>query len=143
MFWGGFQRAVGLEALNPSIQYVLLLDVDEIIESRRFIRLLKESNYRDYTIMTFAAYWYFGSAACRATTVELGPSLVRREALNPGWLVTPADRAALYSVMPDPKLDAVTYGDRPLVHHYSWVRTREQMLRKVRAWGHNRDRDWV
>jgi hypothetical protein len=32
--------------------------------------------------------------------------------------------------------------DRPLVHHYSWVRTREQMLRKVRAWGHNRDRDW-
>jgi hypothetical protein len=143
MFWGGFQRAAGLAALNSSTEYVLLVDVDEIIEARAFSRLLKESNYRDYNLMTLAAYWYFGSPACRATTVEHGPSLAKRKALNPGWLVTPADRAALLGVMPDPKLENVTYGDRPMVHHYSWVRSREEMLRKVRAWGHNRDRNWV
>jgi hypothetical protein len=142
MFWGGFQRAAGLEALRSSIEYVLLVDVDEIIESKLFVQLLRESNYRDYTLMTLVAYWYFGSTSCRATTMEQGPSLVRKGALHPGWLVTPMDRAALLSVIPDPKLTNVTYGDRPMVHHYSWVRSREEMLRKVRAWGHNRDRDW-
>jgi hypothetical protein len=31
----------------------------------------------------------------------------------------------------------------PMIHHYSWVRTKEQMLQKVKAWGHNADKDWV
>ena len=34
---------------------------------------------------------------------------------------------------------------QPLVHHYSWVRTKAGMLQKVRAWGHNADSgvDWA
>jgi hypothetical protein len=28
------------------------------------------------------------------------------------------------------------------MHHYSWVRTKEEMLRKVKAWGHTNDKDW-
>jgi hypothetical protein len=144
LFWGGFQRVVGLELLLPSIEYVLLVDVDEIIESTPFIRLLNESNYRDYNVLTFATYWYFGSTSNQATQLESGPLvLVKRRLVRPGWLITPADRRILENILPDPKLNMVTYGADPLVHHYSWVRNREEMLQKVISWGHNKDRDWV
>jgi len=30
-----------------------------------------------------------------------------------------------------------------MIHHYSWVRTKEEMLKKVSNWGHARDKgDW-
>ena len=35
-----------------------------------------------------------------------------------------------------------TYNGLPMLHHYSWVRTKEQMLKKVRTWWHNKDRNW-
>jgi len=27
-------------------------------------------------------------------------------------------------------------------HHYSWARTKEQMLTKVKNWGHRKQRNW-
>lgn len=32
---------------------------------------------------------------------------------------------------------------KPLAHHYSWVRTKGEMLKKVETFGHKSDRDWV
>ena len=29
-----------------------------------------------------------------------------------------------------------------MFHHYSWVRTEEEMMKKVGSWGHKHDRDW-
>ena len=69
--------------------------------------------------------------------------MAKRAALQPGWFITPADRAMLQGIIPEPKLNMVTYGAKPLVHHYSWVRSREEMLQKVKSWGHNQDRNWV
>jgi hypothetical protein len=143
MFWGGFQRVAGLQALNPSIEFVLIADVDEIIESGPFIKLLQESNYRNYNLMGFVSYWYFGTASNQATQLEQGPIMAKRSILKLGWLVTPADRGILEAIIPDPKIKMVTYGEKPIVHHYSWVRTKEEMLRKVKSWGHNQDRNWV
>ena len=31
----------------------------------------------------------------------------------------------------------------PFVHHYSWVRTKEEMLKKVENWGHKHDKNWT
>ena len=32
----------------------------------------------------------------------------------------------------------------PFIHHYSWVRTKEEMLKKVLNWGHKDDSfDWI
>jgi hypothetical protein len=30
----------------------------------------------------------------------------------------------------------------PLFHHFSWVRTEQEMLKKVKSWGHKKDRNW-
>ena len=29
-----------------------------------------------------------------------------------------------------------------MVHHYSWVRSKKEMLKKVLSWGHKTDRNW-
>ena len=29
------------------------------------------------------------------------------------------------------------------MHHYSWVRTQQEMLAKVGGWGHKHDKDWA
>ena len=29
-----------------------------------------------------------------------------------------------------------------MVHHYSWVRTKEECLQKARTWAHRMDEDW-
>lgn len=31
----------------------------------------------------------------------------------------------------------------PIVHHFSWVRNKEDMLKKVKNWGHNSDKNWI
>ena len=31
----------------------------------------------------------------------------------------------------------------PMIHHYSWVRTYEEMLKKVKHWGNTKDKDWT
>ena len=33
--------------------------------------------------------------------------------------------------------------DKPMIHHYSWVRTYKEMLKKVKHWGHTKDKDWT
>ena len=30
-----------------------------------------------------------------------------------------------------------------MMHHFSWVRTKEEMLTKVKNWGHASDKDWI
>ena len=36
----------------------------------------------------------------------------------------------------------ILYDNEPLIHHYSWVRTKEEMLKKVLNWGHKNDKNW-
>ena len=30
----------------------------------------------------------------------------------------------------------------PMIHHYSWVRTEKEFLKKIGSWGHKHDLDW-
>ena len=30
-----------------------------------------------------------------------------------------------------------------MIHHYSWVRTKDEMLKKINSWGHKGDRNWI
>ena len=38
--------------------------------------------------------------------------------------------------------DANGLDNQPLFHHYSWVKKKEEMLKKVSCWGHREDKDW-
>jgi len=77
-------------------------------------------------------------------TFEDSVILAKRTALRSDILLHQKERDAIYDLLPNPKRRNVTDSNgAPLFHHYSWVRTKEEMIKKVSAWGHKNDRDWV
>jgi hypothetical protein len=142
-FWHSLSRFVGASVLDESIETVLFLDADEVPEGERVASWLQESDYRQHLVLKFANYWYFREPRYQALHWEDSAVLVQRRALDAERLLHEKEREALYDLLPGPKRRAVTDQEgRPMFHHFSWVRTQEEMLRKVEAWGHRGDRNW-
>ena len=58
-------------------------------------------------------------------------------------ILDPDERMGLFHLIEGKKLLNVNGLDgSPMVHHYSWVRTKEEMKKKTRCWGHHWERDW-
>jgi len=138
-FWHNMGRMLGYHFTQE--EYVLFLDVDEIAEGARFAKWLKSFPILDYEALRLANYWYFREAKYRAKTIEDTPLLVRREVIDYEGLMHEKERAGLYHMLEGKKARLVGE-EAPFFHHYSWVRSKEQMQRKVRSWGHRSERDW-
>src|SRR5690606_51952 len=108
-----------------------------------FAQWLDCSDYRHHTALKLANYWYFREPTNRAKQFEDTIVLAQRKALDQEILLHQNERDAIYNLLPGPKRRCVTDCDGlPMFHHYSWVRTYDEMLKKVRSWGHKNDRDW-
>ena len=141
-YWHNMSRWIGLQNMPDEIDFVLFLDADEIVDADRFkIILTYEDLFKKFDAFLFSCYWYFREAKYRARTWEHAGLLVKRARLTKENMFTGNERIGiLHSV---PNAVALTGVDRtPLVHHYSWVRTKEDMLRKVKSWGHRNDTNW-
>lgn len=142
-FWHSLSRLVACDHLEEGIEGVLFLDADEVPDGERVARWLEGSEARHHTVMRLANYWYFREPQYQADAWEDSIVFARVKALTPDALLHNDERGAIYSLLPGPKKRNVPGIDgRPLFHHFSWVRTREEMLAKVRAWGHRNDRNW-
>lgn len=143
-FWHSFSRLIGYSFLDEEIENVLFLDADEVPDGKRFAEWLDCSDYMHHTALKLANYWYFREPTNQALRFEDSIVLVQKRALQSEILLNQQERDAIYNLLPGPKRRNVTGPDgSPMFHHYSWVRTQEEMLKKVRAWGHKKDRDWV
>lgn len=143
--WHNFSRYIGFLELNDDIDYVLFLDADEIIDTKRFIEWLEARKYFDFDALRFAAYWYFRAPQFQATTFEDPTALVKKSFLNRELLMNATEERNSFNNFVDHNRTAEMHfglDSNPMVHHYSWVRTKEQMLRKIKSWGHNKDRNW-
>jgi len=143
-YWICYARKIGCHSLSKEIEYVLFLDADEIIEAKKFIRWLKTREYQKYKAMKFANYWYFREPIYQATTLEDTPLLIKKEYLTEDCYFDYQEREGMYQEVPEKKRRMVLgFDNKPMVHHYCWARGKEEMIKKVRTWGHNRDRNWV
>jgi hypothetical protein len=143
-FWHSCSRLIGYSFLDEDIEAVLFLDADEVPEGNRFAEWLESSDYRQHTALKLSNYWYFREICNQALKTEDSVVLVQKRALDLDVLLHQEERDALYNLLPQPKRRFVSGSDgRPMFHHYSWVRTKEEMLKKVSSWGHKKDRDWV
>jgi hypothetical protein len=142
-YWHSTARYVGFHYVK-NCDYLLFLDVDEIVEADRFIQWLQAFNIGD--AVRFSSYFYWGDPSQRAVDrFPLNGLLVRKECIeSPEIILDVLERKGLYDQIQGRKLTEVVGLDgRPLVHHYSWVRTPEELRQKVRTWGHRHDQDWL
>jgi hypothetical protein len=141
--WHNSGRLVPFYFLDESIEYIFFLDVDEIADGPKFNEWLDSLNYQQFSALRFCSYWYFREAQYRATTFPVTSLMVKKAGLDPDLLLNLDERmGAFYSLPGKKNLSARGLDEKPLVHHYSWVRTKEEMLRKTRCWGHHWERDW-
>ncbi|NGX37049.1 MAG: hypothetical protein K1000chlam2_00199 [Chlamydiae bacterium] len=140
-FWHNLSRLIGTYYVKSEITHILFLDVDEIVEGKRFARWLRTFPLSEYSALHLACYWYFREASYRAKKIEDTPLLTCKSALHYDALMNSEERGGTYQILEGKKLRYACKED-PLIHHYSWVRSKEECLRKVRSWGHSCERDW-
>ena len=69
--------------------------------------------------------------------------LLKKDSLDPDFFWNEHERMGLYLQVGGKKRSQVSDSSGiPFVHHYSWVRTQEELLKKFATWGHFWERDW-
>lgn len=142
-FWHSFSRMIATEFVEEEMDHILFLDADEIPDATRFSEWLGCSDYHGHTVIKLANYWYFREPCYQADKWEDSIVFAQRRAIEPHLLLSQEERNAIYDSLPGPKRRMVVGVDgTPMFHHYSWVRSEKEMLKKVSAWGHRGDQEW-
>ncbi|MFH0942922.1 MAG: hypothetical protein V1810_01985 [Candidatus Beckwithbacteria bacterium] len=143
-YWICYARRLGFTQVNDNIDYVLFLDADEIIDAKRFLQWLNIKNYQKFDALKLATYWYWRSPSYQADVWEDNPLLARRSSLAEAIFMDHEERNAIYKSISGEKIRMVLGLDRqPMIHHYGWAKPKENLLKKVKTWGHNKDRNWI
>lgn len=141
-FWHSTTRYAPFFFLKEAADYVLFLDSDEIIESDKFMKWLDSEEYRKHDAIRWLQYYYFREARYRAKDFQIGGLLAKKSRLRPSLLMDTDDRCGIFQALEGNKREGVSLGGIPMVHHYSWVKTKEECLLKSRNWSHHWERDW-
>lgn len=146
-FWNQIARLIGFNQVSDDIEYVLFLDVDEITDIQKFNSWINIFPYRDYNSIRFESYFYFRDTKFRAIQTEdwNGITLVKKSELNEEAFFKHSSERLNFINFVNGNRSVKTLGldGTPMFHHYSWVRTKEEMLRKVKSWSHHEDRNWT
>jgi hypothetical protein len=132
-YYHNLSRKFGTEIANGD--WLLFLDADEILDDS-FGEWSKEAMTRP-NCYCLPCYWYFRIPEYRSKTTEGCGLLIRKTECN--WdLEQNLERQQFHSLP-----NFVDAEGKPLAHHFSWVRTKDEMINKVKKWGHKNDKDWI
>lgn len=137
-YWHSTARYVGYHYIPKAVSYVLFIDVDEIFDGDRFLRWLQNFPYEQYDVLRFSSYFYFRDPMYRMQDFTQNAVLAKKEKMEAETtLLSIYERKAIFMEVEGRKLQHIV-DERgiPFVHHYSWVRTKEELLYKVQRWGH-------
>jgi hypothetical protein len=143
IFWAATTRYIGFHYLSSDIDTVLFLDSDEIVEGESFQKWFESGAFRGYAACRLASYLYAVRSDLQAKKVVNLPLLVRKKSFTPLTLINELERIGAYRSHPGPKRERIVgIEGKPMVHHYSWVRTKEECYQKTKTWGHRHDANW-
>lgn len=132
-------RYKGLELSHS--EFVLFLDADEIPDGNLMYNYLREAELKYNSVINFKCHWYFREPIYRARRNEICGLLAHRSLLTENLFFTPLERWS-YKLYNIPSIENADYNGLVIMHHFSWVKTKFQMLKKVSSWGHHNDKNW-
>lgn len=142
-YWNCYSRWIGIEKCKTD--YIMQLDSDEIIDGNLFFYSYAKNedyfwtNFKSYAL---SMYWYFRDFTYRSKKLEEAHIIVSRDVLNKNNVFTKYDRGGHAVIDNITSLFGVKYGDESYVHHFSWVRSKNDLIKKVSGWGHKNERNW-
>jgi len=144
--WYGYKYA--MQKYNQS--HILFLDADEVPDGNLIKQyLLTTNDIHQYDVLQFACYYYFREPTYRAKTISGCGALWKTDKIHHRLFFTDKERwgyryARFFNFPNIPYKEEVTDISRNIMmHHYSWVRTKEEMLKKVASWGEKDLKNWV
>ena len=139
-YWEGVGRYLATQNVSDECDYILYIDIDEVVETEKFKTFIKNREYSNFDTVKLYNYWYFREANFQAhqkeTSVVLCKSSIAKQ-LSP----VPGGRDIYFSCIHNRTI----LGDQDtFIHHFSWVRTKSEMINKVKNWGHCNDKqNWL
>lgn len=99
--------------------------------------------FEPYNAIRLACYYYVLKPFIRANKIQDLTLLVRRNSLKPHHFFQPDERYGLFLHVEGEKIKGLRGIDqKPLIHHYSWVRPEHECQKKASTWSHRLDKDW-
>jgi hypothetical protein len=138
-------RKIGIEVAPDDTDYFMFLDTDEIVVPEEFNAWWSEQQSKLLVSYKLANYFYFRDFKYQCKESQDSIALVQKGTYTSDqFILHENERSGVFDYVPyELRARNVTHNGKPFIHHYSWVRSKETMLKKVSCWSHNKDKDWT
>ena len=140
-YFHNLSRKVAVERLRHK-DWVFVIDADEIPDGEILLKWLDENKYmlNKNNCYKFACYWYFKKPTFRAKAIEDSILLIHYDYLTDDNLFGDNERDHLIACSETGLIRQVRNdANLPMWHHFSFVRSREQLFNKLTSWAHKDD----
>jgi hypothetical protein len=141
--WHNTGRWLGYLCAPKNTDFFLFLDCDEVVDSTAFLKWLSVADLHKLTACRFACFFHFREAQFEAMEQDDFSLLASARNLLSEYFWEEDERFGLFHRLSGEKMLGVRGCDgKPMIRHYSGVRTQEEFNKKLVSWGHHWERDW-
>lgn len=142
--WHSTSRTIGYYFVPDDTDYILFIDTDEIVDSTKFCQWLDTFEYTKYNALRFLSYEYFREPCFQSEQLFTTGLLVKKMQVSGEVILNIDERLGIFKKINEPKIiEVLSITNQPMIHHYSWVRSKEEMIKKVSTWGHYWEKNWI
>ena len=136
-YYHNLARYTAVLNLDSHVQWVLVLDADEIADASRFKQWFMSMTLDDNTAYKLATYWFFKEVIFRAKTTEDSILLIHKKYLTEQNIFHDNERDDLIQYSKCKLIrDVKGIDGKPMFNHYSWIRGKEGLRKKLNSWAH-------
>ena len=145
-YWICLARKLGVMEICNKSDWILLLDSDEIVDTSNFQKWITTelpNVNNEVQVINFDNYVYYYKAIYRSNQLENSIVMIKPDImLNYEHLaINEWERTAFIKFTLDNMIlkNVKLNNDIVMFHHYSWVRSKQNLISKIKNWGHSDD----